>query len=464
MSTAHRLRWLVVGAFHPVPTGQRFTVSADGLGERLALAARDVSVTVADRLGAGDASPYTLSFQRLEDFSLEAILASQPDLRALGALREALSGTRPLAPDEAARLQATVGTGRLAEALRQVRGSAADARRAALAVIDEALHATAEELLHHPLVARLESAWRGLHWLASHCPPGAGMDLEVLDVAPSRLEEALAASLDGPPLLLPDACFLLEADGRPEALARLAALGESASVPLVVGLPLGADDPGGWSALRAEEASRWVCAAVNPVVMRAERRGAVRSTCLASPVFAVAAMLAASFRDTRSLAHMVGPGRGLRAPAKGTRGTGAPTGTEVALSLREQERLRARGLLGVSGWPDSDQVGLLAAPTLHAGRDVTLLPAQVLTGRLVRLALEVSERLPAQATPDEVSTVCARAAAAFLPGGTPGAGCELGGQVVPTGGGGRGLHLRAALRPELAGTLLRLEFTVPLRG
>ena len=55
--------------------------------------------------------------------------------------------------------------------------------------------------------------------------------------------------------------------------------------------------------------------------------------------------------------------------------------TEVGLSLREQERLAARGLAGVSGWWDSDAVLLAAAPTVYGGRDVTPLPAQLLTGR-----------------------------------------------------------------------------------
>ena len=473
-----RVRWLIAGAFHPTPTGQRFPLTADTFGERLALATRGLSVTVKDRLGAGDASTYALQFDGLDAFSLSSVIESQPDLRALRALHEALSGTRPLAPEEAARLQATVGTGRLAEALNQARRSSPDARGAALSLLEEALFSTAKDLLQHPLVARLESAWRGLHWLWTHCPPHSGMGIEVLDVAPSGLEDALTASLEGPPLHCPDACFLVDGSGAPGTLSRWAALGEQASVPMVVALPLSLGDEGqrlaserdfhlpeAWSQLRADETSRWLCAAVNPVVVKAERQGTVRRECFTSPVFAVAALLAASFRDTHAFARLVGAGSATRAPAVWRpRGEGAPLATEVGLSLREQERLASRGLLGVSGWPDSDGVNLVAAPTVHAGRDATPLPAQLLTGRIVRMALELAERLPAQATREEVSAVCTRAAEAFLPTGTTKGGCELHGQIVPTGRGERGLHLRATLRPELAGTPLRLEFTVPLRG
>jgi hypothetical protein len=137
--------------------------------------------------------------------------------------------------------------------------------------------------------------------------------------------------------------------------------------------------------------------------------------------------------------------------------------TEAGLSLREQERLAAQGLAGVSGWWDSDSVLLAAAPTVYGGRDATPLAAQLLTGRIVRLAEELAERLPTGASPDAVSAAFSRAAEAFLPAGR-GQSCQLHGRVVPTGNGERGVHVRASLRPELAGTHVQLEFTLPLRG
>jgi type VI secretion system protein ImpC len=197
--------------------------------------------------------------------------------------------------------------------------------------------------------------------------------------------------------------------------------------------------------------------------MMAEQHGEVRRECFTSPSLAVATLLAASFRDTRTFARVVGAGSGTRAPAVWRPQGGSTVATEVGLSLREQERLAARGLLGVSGWWDSNSVLLAKAPTVYGGRDATVLPAQLLTGRILRLALEVTERLPAGASPDAVAAVFSRAAEAFLSTGT-GRACQLHGQVVPTGNGERAVHVRASVRPELAGTHLQLEFTLPLRS
>jgi hypothetical protein len=189
----------------------------------------------------------------------------------------------------------------------------------------------------------------------------------------------------------------------------------------------------------------------------------VRRECFTSPVLAVASLLAASFRDTRTFARVVGPGSGTRAPAVWRPNERSTVATEVGLSLREQERLAAQGIAGVSGWWDSDSVLLAAAPTVYGGRDATPLAAQLLTGRIVRLAEELAERLPSGASPDAVSAAFSRAAEAFLPAGR-GQSCQLHGKVVPTGPGERGVHVRASLRPELAGTHVQLEFTLPLRG
>jgi type VI secretion system protein ImpC len=464
-----RVRWLVVGAFHPSPTGQRFLVTEQSFAEQLRLATSRLRVTVPDRIGAGDTSTQELTFGSLDAFGMSELIASLPDLRALRALREAISGARTLDPQDAAHLRATLGEGRLTEALARARSS----RAASLALVEEALFTTARELLQHPLVARLESAWRGLHWLWTQCPASAGMDLEVLDVGPDALVDALAASLEGPALQRPDACFLLDVGEDPATPVKLAALGERAWLPLVMAAPAALAGPGlasapdfrlpdAWTRLRADESSRWLCAALNPVLMRAERHGDVHSECFASPPLGVAALLAASFRDTHTFARLVGPGSSVRAPAVWRPREGGSVATEACLSLREQERLASRGLAGVSGWWDSRDVNLAAAPTVYGGRDAAPLAAQLLTGRIVRLAQELTERLPTQASPEAVSEVCARAAGAFLPVG-PSRGCELHGQVVSLGRGERGLHVRAALRPELAGTHLKLELTLPLR-
>lgn len=473
------MRWLVAGAFLPSPSGRRFLLTEDFFSGQLGGAARGLRLMVQDRLGSGDASSYEVSFDRLSAFHLSGVIDSVPDLRTLRPLLEVLSGARMPGAEEAARLEDLMSTGRLSSAMAQaLRGSRSpeDARRTARTLLEEALFATARDLLQHPTVARLESAWRGLHWLKEHCPASAGMELEVLDVEPSSLLENLAHCLDVPPLQRPDACFLLEAIDDVDTLHQLAALGEQASLPVVVTVPLSLLGEGqqpaseqearsreAWRRLRAEESSRWLCAALNPVVMWAEHQGELRRQCFASPALAVAAMLAASFRDTRTFGRLVGPGSGTRSPAVWQPQGGSAVATEVGLSLREQERLAAQGLLAVSGWWDSNAVLLAAAPTVYGGRDATRLPGQLLTGRLVRLAQELAERLPTGASPDAVAAAFSRAAEAFLPTGS-GQDCQLHARVVSTGNGERGVQLRASLRPELAGTQVQLAFTLPLPG
>jgi hypothetical protein len=465
-----RVRWLVAGSFLPSPSGRRFLLTEDSFTAQLGLAARGLRVTVQDRIGSGDASTHEVSFEGLHSFQLSEVVDAIPDLRALRNLHGALSRGGTPDREEAARLQSLIGEGRLhsavARALRESR-SPEEARRATLAAIEEALFTTARDILQHPVVARLESSWRGLHWLAAHCPASAGMDIEVLDVGPHQLADALVRSFDVPPLQRPDVCFLLDEIDSVNTLHRLAALGEQAWLPLVVAVPPslpGAGQPTeAWQRLRADEASRWLCAALNPVVMKAEQQGEVRRECFTSPVLAVAALLAASFRDTHTFARLVGPGSTIRAPAVWRPQAGSTVATQVGFSLHEQERLAARGVSAVSGWWDSDSVLLAAAPTVYGGRDAAPLPAQLLTGRIVRLSEELAERLPSGAGHDAITALFSRAAEAFLPSGR-GQSCQLHGRVVSTGNGERGVQVLAALRPELAGTQVQLEFTLPLRG
>jgi hypothetical protein len=189
----------------------------------------------------------------------------------------------------------------------------------------------------------------------------------------------------------------------------------------------------------------------------------VRRQCFTSPALAVGALLAASYRDTRTFARVSGPGSATRAPAVWQPQAASTVATQVGLSLREQERLAAQGLTVVGGWWDSDAVLVSAAPTVYGGRDGVPLPAQLLTGRIVRLAQALVERLPADVGNDAIAALFSRAGEALLSAGS-GQTCQLDGRVLSTGPGERAVHVRASARPELAGTHLQLEFTLPLRG
>jgi len=464
-----RVRWLVAGAFSPSPSGRRFLLTEASFAEQLWHAARGLHLTVQDRLGSGDVNSYEVSFDRLAAFQLSEVIHGVPALRALRTALDALSGARALDPQETAQLKSAMGPGRLYSAMAQAlhgSGSPEEARGAALAVLEETLFLTAKDLLQHPLVARLESAWRGLYWLWEHASACASLDIEVLDVGHEQLGEALARCLDSPPLQRPEVCILLDACEDVATLHQLAALGEQAWVPMVVAVAQ--EEQAGrpseaWARLRADEASRWLCAAVNPVVMMAEQHGSVRRQCFTSPALAVGALLAASFRDTRTFARLGGPGSGTRAPAVWQPEAGATVATRVGLSLREQERLAAQGLTGVSGWWDSDAVLVSAAPTVYGGRDGAPLPAQLLTGRIVRLPQALVERPPVVPGDDAIAALFSRAGEALLSAG-PGRTCQLHGRVLSIGRGERAVQVRASARPELAGTHLQLEFTLPLRG
>jgi type VI secretion system protein ImpC len=472
-----RVRWLVAGSLSRTPSGQRFLLTEDSLAGRLGRAAHGLRVPVPDRIGSGDTNSYEVSFDGLHAFQLSALIDSIPNLRALRTAQTTLSTTGSLNPEDAAHLQSSLSSGPLpaamAEAARGAR-SPQQARLAVLGVLEEALFATARDILQHPWVAGPESTWRGLHWLQEHCPASSGLDIEVLDVEPSSLVATLTQCLEVSPLQRPEACFILDTFEDVEALHALAALGEQASLPIVVSVPLSLLGEGlstateqeararqAWNQLRAEESSRWLCASLNPVVMLDEQQGAIRRQCFASPSLAVAALLSASFRDTRTFGRLTGPGSGTQAPAMWKPHTGSAVATEVGLSLREQQRLAAQGLLAVSGWWDSQAVMLAAAPTAYRGRDATTLPAQLLTGRLLRFAQELVERLPPAASSDTIAAAFSRAAEHFLPTASP-RDCQLHAQLVSLGNRQRGVQVRASVRPELAGTHLQLAFTLPL--
>jgi type VI secretion system protein ImpC len=466
-SPSPRVRWLIAGAFLPTPSGQVFSLAERDWAGCFGQAAHALSVTVPDRIGSSDALFHEVSFDSLNAFQFAEVIGAVPGLGALRTLGAALRGERGLSPEERTALAAALGPGALASEMVQALHGARSSQgghRAALALLEEALFTTARDILQAPAVARLESSWRGLHWLwelGDACPE---LDIEVLDVAPHQLEEALARRLEAEPLQRPDVCFIAEELDGPEALRALAQLGEQAWVPVVASVPLALASGGAWTdALRAEESSRWLSAALNPVVMMAERQGSVHRECFAPPALAVAALLTASFRDTRTFARLVGPGSAGQAPAVWRPEARAAVATQAVLSLREQERLAARGLLGVSGGWDSNAVMLgPTAPSLYGGRDAAHLPAQLLTGRLLRLSQAFAASVPEGTRPEAVAASFAPAAEAFLSLGS-GKPCPVQARGVSLGGTERGLHVRATLRPELAGTPLQLEFTLPLR-
>ncbi|NTX10416.1 type VI secretion system contractile sheath large subunit [Myxococcus sp. CA056] len=536
-----RVRWLVAGAFSSTPSGRRFHVTSDTFASELAKAASHVRFIVPDRLGAEDTCALELSFERLRDFGVADVLTRIPALRDLHALRDKL--TPALSPEEAAkRVEAITGPGRLPEAvaaaLRDAApppppapvptptpddvalmetlltasepGSPATASRAVDAflkalnprapasasststpataarksvrdLLDETVLRCATDVLIAEPVARLESAWRGLKWLVDQCPTAAGMAVEVLDVSRGDLLGVLDGALSSEPFDRPDAVFVVDTNDDVAVLARLAAMGERAQLPIVVAvapsllglspdeLSLGLEEgreqvSESWTELRQDESSRWLCAVVNRVVVASEARA--KRAAFTSPALAVAAMLASSFRDTSAFARIFGQAGGVRAPTTWEIPSGREKGlsipTEVFLPIRAQAKLEEHGVLGLGSGRNADAVLLAGAPTVFGGGYAVPLPAQVLTGRIVRFATWVRDQLPPGSGSAEVSSIFSQAAEVFLFRGATEDG-QLKGEVVSTGN-GHGVHVTATVRPEHAGTRFQLAFTLPLRA
>ncbi len=543
-----QVRWWVAGAFTQSPSGRRFLVTPDTYAEELARSATGLRVSVADRLGAGETRAFELTFPKLRSFTVAEVVPVLPELRALKALMDGLDKLPADAAVKsieavvgAGRLSESVGA-----VLREKQAPAAPAPKAgngvvphtpaaprqpdlvdsifdktetarpdqaakagvdaflravgtrstspatpasvaapARALVEEAVLATARDVLAHPLVARLESAWRGLKMLVDHCPASSGMALEVFDMEGPAAVEGLEAQLPLDRFERPDALFLVEAVDDVALLGRLAALGERAQLPVVVEVPpslLGVtsaaevvtrvEEEGGgvseaWAGLRAEESSRWLCAALHRVVVMVDGQGARRRTCFTSASLGVASMLASSFRETGSFARILGGTGGVQAPAvwqlpPGREG-GTAVPTETFFPLRTQSRLAELGVLGLGSGRNTDVLQLTSAPMVYGGEHKVPLPAQILTGRIVRFAQWVRDQLPAGAGDAEVSTLFSQAADVFLFGGATPAG-RVRGEVVSTGEGTRGVRVTALVRPEYAGMPLELGFVLPMRG
>jgi type VI secretion system protein ImpC len=365
------------------------------------------------------------------------------------------------------------------------------ANRRARELIETAVFGAVTAILEDPAVMQPEALWRGLQLIAKQAPrrsSGHGNTLvEVVDVAPSGIEAALRECLDDEPMNRPDAFFCFDRIEDPERLTALASAAEDMHAPIVVGVGprlFGVDDPEkvmqvlrdakpdasaampeGWAELRVDEVSRWLSVTTNDVVVAAEGAGASRRTVLGSSVFALAAMLASSYRETGGFARIVGKDGSLKAPGLREVASGREAGTTIPtaafLSIRAQAELAELGIIGLGSGRNSELVALSNVPTVRGSKDAVPLPAQILTGRLVRFARWVNDQVPAGQTRDEVVKLFKEAATVFLfPGLSTGA--ELHAGVVNIDG-APAIRLVANVHPRLAGIPFEVGFDLPLR-
>ncbi len=544
--SAH-VHWLLLGSLSPEPSGRRFILDAESFAETFKAAAVTAKVDIGPALGAAGAHAIELSFEQLKQYSMKHVLASLPVLADLRKLADDLGGPSSRRPsDEAAiaRVVELIGDGPLAAELRKVfsgeteapapeaeaapspgadgelvdellasheskqadpkkavdsfiaaiRGKSAKtkssppapANRRARELVETAVFGAVAAVLSDPAVTEPEALWRGLHLVVKNAPKRSAMLVEVVDVAPAKLEAAMSECLDDEPMNRPDAFFCFDRVEEPARLQELASLAEDMHAPIVFGVGpafFGVDDPEdvvqalrdakpdafaampeGWDDLCADEVSRWLAITTNDVVVATEGAGSARRTVLGSSVFALAAMVAASFHHTGGFARILGKDGSLKAPglrevSKG-REAGASVPTAAFLSIRAQSDLAENGIIGLGSGRNTDMVSLSSMPTVRRSKDAVPLSAQILTGRLVRFARWVCDQVPAGSSKDEVVNLFKDAATVFLfPGLSSGA--ELHAGVVDEGD-GPAIRLVASVSPRLAGIPFEVGFDLPL--
>lgn len=544
------VHWLLLGSLSSSPSGRRFILDADSFAETFAAANMTAKLDLGPALGAGGAHEVEISFAKLRQYSMKHVLASLPVLGKLRELADSLgkpSSKRPSDEATIARVVNLIGDGDLAAELRKafageetppaeapakdpepaagsgesaslvdelleshdtkqvaskqavdsfiaaIRGKPAltggkptPANRRARELLETAVFGSVNAVLNHEAVIGPESLWRGLNLVVKNAPRKSGMLVEIVDVAPEGIEDAMRACLDDEPMNRPDAFFCFD---RIEDVARMqsiASLAEDMHAPVVMGVGpsfFGVEDPEDiishmraaepdasavfpedYAQLRADEVSRWLALTTNDVVVASEGAGAARRTVLGSSVFALAAMIASSFHHTGGFARILGKEGALKAPGlrevqKG-REAGSTVPTAAFLSIRAQAELAENGFIGLGSGRNTDMVALSDVRTVRGSKDAVILPAQILTGRLVRFGLWVADQVPAGSTKDEVAKLFKDAATVFLfPGLSSGA--ELHAGVINEGQGNM-IRLVANVSPRLAGAPFEVGFDLPI--
>lgn len=395
-----------------------------------------------------------------------------------------LVATAPSAPHAPT---ASTAIGSFLKAVREpsAPATAPSAGRAARDLLEGEIFLTAVDILKEPGVAALESAWRGVKMLVDASPANAGMGIEVVDVAPAGAVDAARAALaEVEQDELPDAVFVSDPCDDVEGLAAWANFGADYDVPVLASVThrffrvadAGAvaakldDEDGGlpdaWKALRNDDASRWLSVVTNRVVLRLEGTGTVKRPVFGSPVLALAAMIAQSYNRTGAFAQVVGESVSMPAPGSWELPTGRDAGmlvpTESFLSAAAQTSLWRLGIIGFGSRRNSGNLVLKGVPTVRAGDDVIPLPAQMLTGRIVRFARWVLAQLPPHCPEPDVKNLFEQAASVFLfPAAQESARLEA--QVVAAKeGGARSVVLQVSAAPILAGIMFHLGFSLPL--
>lgn len=364
------------------------------------------------------------------------------------------------------------GTTRRSKSARKVRDA-----------VEEAVYAAAREALSAPEVQRLESILRGLKFVTDHCPEKAGLIVEILDVPLDQVAQSISDRERGDLIDEPDAVFVPHAMSDLEQLKAFAELGEELLCPVIVEVApslfgqadmvsmashLDDVEPGkaepDWLALRQEESSRWLCCVANPVVLFDEGSGVAKREVTGSAVWALAATISKSYSEVASFARILGRPGSINAPGAKTLDSGRYEGsaapTEIFIPIRGQATMAKHGITAVGSSRNSNAVVFAETPMNRASIDAIPLPAQMLTGRIVRFAQWVRDQLPQGADADTARSLFKEAAKVFLFPGMTEFG-EVDANIVEEDG-VREFRVYANIAPALAGIPFEIGFPLPL--
>ena len=350
-------------------------------------------------------------------------------------------------------------------------------------VLEEAVYATGRAMLASPEVANVEGALRGLQLLARQCPEKSGFTIDLFDVPKEEVTDILRNWKKGDLVDEPDAVFIPFPITEIKTLLDLAELGEELLCPVVVDIPpslLGFDDMDSmvdalmdlepkdvdieWLSLRQEECTRWLCAVTNDVILLQEGVGVAQRIAQGSGVWALAAIISKSYSEVGNFARITGRPGALSAPGvhtiKGGHNDGMAAPTEAFIPIRGQGALAKHGMLALGSARNSDNVVLATAPMARGSADAVPLPAQLLTGRIVRFSQWVRDQLPAGADAKTIQSVFEAAAKVFLFPGMQDVG-EVSARLDEEDG-ERSIFIQARVHPAHAGIPFEIGFPLPL--
>ena len=297
-------------------------------------------------------------------------------------------------------------------------------------------------ILHHPLFQRLEATWRGVKLLLDNTRY-QNVKIELIDTRRDQLAETFHARVfdvensatSATPLGLALIDFEFESTSHDVALLHtLAQDAEALQTPVVFSvranffgtapdethpLPyLGTllDQPryNAWNALRAKECARWLCAAYNPLLLRANYTSentpgldyteviTDHGTYLwGNPGWALALLIIRSMTRTHWPTQITGTQHGqitgLDVIAhRDRRGHEIAIPLHALLTMENADDLAHFGFASLTCQPNRDAIYLLYAPmlripekypgrTAHAVQELTSLPYQLLASRVTAL-------------------------------------------------------------------------------